>query len=58
MLLRSLLLLGLLGLLSVGSPISSSQMQNVKWNEPAVELADGGDPPPPIECGIYDICKA
>lgn len=46
----------LLGLLVFPWSFTAAKAKPVKWEEPVVQVADGTDPPP-VECGLYDICR-
>lgn len=54
MLPRMVLLWVMLGFLAIATPIASDQLVN--YTEPAIQLAQW--PPPPPQCGLYNICKS
>jgi len=55
MLSRNVFWLVMLGFLVVPTSFGRHQAVTPKSHEPAVVIADGD--PPPIDCGLYDICR-
>ena len=55
MIIRSSLLWLLLALLPLTTSFSQHKAVSAKSHESVVVIADGD--PPPIDCGLYDICR-